>query len=179
MADAELFHYPYRFVQRQDESWSSDSFLKYKLLYAFRSPKSHQWYWVWVEVYDHHLYAVKFHLKAHRHSRDKYSLLTGLNEARSVINTCVAIMREIGNFNPHSSFGFIGANMKSETPYFTKRFRVYSRMMATYFSEDVFEHYMLISKSAYLMIRKSELERQPELPEIFTARFKKCYDYFD
>ncbi|RGN33246.1 hypothetical protein DXB65_16065 [Bacteroides oleiciplenus] len=30
-----------------------ETFLKYKLLYSFKSPKSHQWYWVWVEVYMH------------------------------------------------------------------------------------------------------------------------------
>jgi len=78
-----ISHYPYRFVQRIDEQAASlNSFLKYKLLYTFKSPKSHQWYWVWVEVYERNLYAVKFHLKAHRQSPDKYSLMTGLNEAR-------------------------------------------------------------------------------------------------
>ena len=54
------------------------TFLKYKLLYTFKSPKSHQWYWVWVEVYQCDFYAVKFHLKAHRNSLNKYSLITGL-----------------------------------------------------------------------------------------------------
>ncbi len=86
-----------------------------RLLYTFKSPKSHQWYWVWVEVYQCDFYAVKFHLKAHRDSPNKYSLMTGLNEARPVINTCIAIMHEIGNINPHSSFGFIGANMQDES----------------------------------------------------------------
>ena len=51
---------------------------EYKLLYTFKSPKSHQWYWVWVEVYQCDFYAVKFHLKAHRNSLNKYSLMTGL-----------------------------------------------------------------------------------------------------
>lgn len=38
-------HYPYRFVQRVDEIVATEhSFLKYKLLYTFKSPKSHQWY---------------------------------------------------------------------------------------------------------------------------------------
>lgn len=107
-----LSHYPYHFVQRIDDVFSSNPFLKYKLLYAFKSPKSHQWYWVWVEVYQHDFYAVKFHLKAHRHSDNKYNLLTGLNEARPVINTCIAIMQEIYNINPRASFGFIGANIQ-------------------------------------------------------------------
>lgn len=108
-------HYDYRFVQRVDDIYVGASFLKYKLLYTFKSPKSHQWYWVWVEVYEHDMYAIKFHLKAHRDSHDKYSLMTGLNEARPVINTCIAIMQEIAQLNPHASFGFIGANMEYET----------------------------------------------------------------
>lgn len=175
-----MYHYPYHFVQRIYEYRQElNDFLKYKLLYAFKSTKSHQWYWVWVEVYEHDLYAVKFHLKAHRDSKDKYSLMTGLNEARPVIHTCIAIMREIADVNPHASFGFIGANMENEPTFLTKRFRIYSRMMATYFGEDVFVHYMIVAKSTYLMIRKSELEKEPSLPEIFTDKFRQLYDYFD
>lgn len=111
----EIPHYSYHFVQRVEEVNPITTFLKYKLLYTFKSPKSHQWYWVWVEVYQCDFYAVKFHLKAHQDSPNKYSLMTGLNEARPVINTCIAIMHEIGNINPHSSFGFIGANMQDES----------------------------------------------------------------
>ena len=91
----EIPHYSYHFVQRVEEVNPITTFLKYKLLYTFKSPKSHQWYWVWVEVYQCDFYAVKFHLKAHRDSPNKYSLMTGLNEARPVINTCIAIMHEI------------------------------------------------------------------------------------
>ena len=92
----ELYHYPYHFVQRVYEyRRESNDFLKYKLLYAFKSTKSHQWYWVWIEVYKHDIYAVKFHLKVHRNSPHKYSLMTGLNEPRPVVNTCIAIMLEI------------------------------------------------------------------------------------
>ena len=99
----DLFHYPYRFVQKVEDSPYRDSFLKYKLLYTFKSSRSHQWYWVWVEVYEYDLYAVKFHLKAHRDSKNKYNLMTGLNEARPVIHTCIAIMQEIADINPHRS----------------------------------------------------------------------------
>ena len=85
--------------------------MKYKLFYVFKPPKSHQWYWVWIEVYEHDMYEVKFHLQSHRDSKDKYKLMTRLNEARPVINTCIAIMQAIANVNPRASFGFIGANM--------------------------------------------------------------------
>lgn len=173
-------HYPYRFVQRVDEIVATEhSFLKYKLLYTFKSPKSHQWYWVWVEVYERDFYAVKFHLKSHRDSRNKYNVMTGLNEARPVIMTCIAIMQEIAYANSHASFGFIGANMANESVYYTKRFQVYSRIMATYFSKDAFRHYMIIPKSAYLLIRRSELDIHPDLLDDINAKFKVLYDYFD
>lgn len=82
--------------------------------------------------------------------------MTGLNEARPVINTCVAIMQEISHINPRASFGFIGANMQDESDVSTKRFRVYRRFMAIYFTEDSFEHFFHIKKSSYLLICKTE-----------------------
>ncbi|WP_241159947.1 hypothetical protein [Parabacteroides sp. ZJ-118] len=105
--------------------------------------------------------------------------MTGLNEVRPVINTCIAIMQEIANQNPRASFGFISANMRGESEYLTKRFRVYCRIMATRFTEDVFEHYQIVQKSAYIMVRKSELEKQPQLLQLFTDKFIRLYNYFD
>ena len=50
-----MFHYPYRFVKKVTEpSMDGQHFLLHKLLYSFKSPKSHQTYWVWVEVYQLH-----------------------------------------------------------------------------------------------------------------------------
>lgn len=174
----DLFHYNYRFVQRVDNPLKDD-FLKYKLLYSFKSPKSRQWYWVWVEVYERDFYAVKFHLKAHRDSEYKYSLMTGYNEARPVINTCIAIMHEIANVNPHASFGFIGANMETESETNTKRFRVYSRFMASYFSQQIFKHFVVFSKSAYILVRQTELKLHPDLLDDINTKFKQLYPYFE
>lgn len=174
----ELNYYPYHFVQRMTDE-ACGSFLRYKLLYAFKSTKTHQWYWVWVEVYDNDFYAIKFHLKAHRDSPNKYSLMTGLNEARPVINTCIAIMLEIANINSRSSFGLIGASMTTETEENTKRFRVYKRFMATYFSEENFEHLFNIKKSSYVLIRKTEIEKHPTLMEELDHKFTLLYPYFE
>lgn len=170
-------HYPYQFVQK---IWTDENaFLKYKLLYTFKSPKSHQWYWVWVEVYNYHMYAVKFHLKAHRNSPNKYSIMTGLNEARPLVRTCIAIMQEISNHDPESSFGFIGANMECETVANTKRYTFYSNMMATYFSRNIFRHYKNDDKSAYMLIRKSQLEIIPDLLDKLQLAFTEMYDFFE
>jgi len=174
-----LSYYPYRFVQKVDDHFSSNHFLKHKLLYTFKSSKSHQWYWVWVEVYESNFYAVKFHLKAHRHSNDKYNLLTGLNEVRPVINTCIMIMQDIYRTNSHASFGFIGANMQYEPTVNTKRFRIYRRFMATYFEEKSFDHFFNIKKSTYLMIPKKELEANPALLDELERKFSEMYSYFD
>ena len=38
---------------------------------------------------------------------------------------------------------------------------------------------MLMSKSAYLLIRKSELVKYPDLLEDLNTKFKLLYDYFD
>lgn len=41
-----LSYYPYRFVKKIDEPWDGpQGFLLYKLLYSFKSYKSHQTYW--------------------------------------------------------------------------------------------------------------------------------------
>ena len=93
---------------------------------------------VWVECYRHHFYAVKFHLKNHRYSDNKYRYMTKLNEARQVIHTCINIMLEIAMEDDLSSFGFIGANSIGESIKETKRFQVYKILMATYFSEEHF-----------------------------------------
>lgn len=134
---------------------------------------------MWVEVYAYNMYAIKFHLKAHRNSSHKYSILTGLNEARPVVNTCIAIMLEIARTNPQSSFGFIGANIIGESDANTKRYRFYKRMMATYFSKAEFRHFSDAERSTYMLIRRSELDKTPDLLAYIEDGFKATYAYFD
>ncbi len=52
-------HYPYRFVKKDIEPWDGpQGFLLHRLLYSFKSSKTHQTYWVWIELYKLHFYAV-------------------------------------------------------------------------------------------------------------------------
>jgi hypothetical protein len=164
---------------KDEVSTVNDSFLKHKLLYTFKSPKSHQWYLVWVEVYQHNFYGIKFHLKSHRDSPNKYSILTGFNEARPVLCTCMAIMQEIASTDEQSSFGFIGTNLFDESEDDTKRFRVYKKLIATYLTEELFEHLVNTKKSAYMMVRKSEMAKEPNLISILESKFKILYPYFE
>lgn len=172
--------YHYHFVMNKYDYYrSNDSILQYKKLYKFKSPKSHQWYMVWVECYRHHFYAVKFHLKNHRYSDNKYRYMTKLNEARQVIHTCINIMLEIAMEDDLSSFGFIGANSIGESIKETKRFQVYKILMATYFSEEHFLHVQNVNKSAYVMIRKEMQRKRPEILDELNDSFISEYDYFE
>ncbi len=173
-------HYPFRFVQKIDEPWDGpQGFLLYKLLYSFKSTKSNQTYWVWVEVYKYHVYAVKFHLKAHRNSPHRYNVMTGLNEARQCIHTCMAIMAEVAKTDPKASFGFIGANKLDETEVNTKRFRVYRRFMLTLFGNEEYRHFVSVPKSAYILINRKALQEYPNLIEDVVEGFKTLYPYFE
>ena len=105
--------------------------------------------------------------------------MTGLNEPRPVVNTCIAIMLEIAKQNPHLSFGFIGANMIGESEANTKRFRFYKRIAATYFGNKEFRHFDDTNKSTYMLIRRAELEAHPSLIEDIQAGFEATFDYFE
>lgn len=104
---------------------------------------------------------------------------SGLNEARPVIRTCIAILMNIAEKDTHSSFGFIGANLEGETHNETKRFRVYRRILTSYFSQNVFEHYQIVQQSAYAMVRKSEPATKPNLIEQINMYFSDNYTNFD
>ena len=120
-----------------------------------------------------------FHLKEHKDSPRKYHLLTGLNEVRPVVNTCIMIMREIAEKDPLSSFGFIGANSEGETTVETKRYRVYQRLINTYFGGETFKHYFFPTYSAYIMLRATVAEKDPLIVERVSERFILMYDYFE
>lgn len=171
------FFYPYHFVQHFKVE--NEGRLQSKRLYTFKSTKSNQWYWVWVELYDYHVYAIKFHLKSHRHSPHKYNLLTNTYEPRKIVFTCINIMLQVYQEDDHASFGFIGSNLLSESANNTKRFRFYRKIMATYFSEKYFVHQENSFKSTYLMINKVELTNNSNLLKDIQIAFMEQYEYFD
>lgn len=170
--------YPYRYVRTFCSDDTDDPYLLRKKLYSFDSPRTHRTYWVWVEVYEDHFYAVKFHLKEHRNSSRKYQLLTGLNEVRPIINTCILILKSIADEDSLSSFGFIGASSPGESTVDTKRFRVYRRLISTYFGDEVFEHYFFPHYSAYVMLRGSVARADSNAILRVGEHFFRMYDYF-
>ena len=136
-------------------------------------------YIVRVEQYEYNIYAVKFYQKSHRLSHNKYRIMTNTFEPRRIINTCINIMLSIYEEDPKASFGFIEANGFNEDTKCTKRYRVYSRIVATYFSDRVFYHKENIEKSAYMLINNIALKENPDLIQQIEIFFINQYDYFE
>lgn len=168
--------YPFYFIQK-DEGDSQG--LLHVCLYRFKSTKSNLVYIVRVEEYKYNIYAVKFYQKSHALSKDKYRMMTHTNEPRRIINTCINIMLSIYQADKRASFGFIGANSFNEGISCTKRYRVYSRIIATYFSDEYFYHKENVEKSAYMLVNNIALKENPSLVEQIESFFIDQYEYFE
>ncbi len=166
--------YDYHFVQNFKPEQSDDWELK--KLFAFKSSKNHRKYLVWVEKYSSNVYIIKFHLKSHTNSKTKYNIMTNLFEARPIVNTCMFILYDIAQDDENSSFGFIGARMENEGRANTKRYRFYSRITSTYFSEQKFTHYYNEENSTYLLLRNTVLEANPNLVNDIQNSFSEIYE---
>lgn len=149
-------------------------------LYSFKSPKTHMRYIAEVEHYNLDLYAIKFYLKSHQNSKDRFTVLTNLHEARPVIYTCIAILIDIFHQNNKASFAFIGSpspkeierekrNPRQKKENRTQRFRIYSTLMSTFFSETYFEHRNSPRHSFYLMRNKSSHYSLKEIQEMINT----------
>lgn len=133
-------------------------------LWKFKSTKSNKWYIVEVEEFPHDFYGLKFYYKGVANSKRRYSLLTYDFEPRTIVMSCINIMRNYYDENPCASFGFVAADdidtfetKNVHTP--NKRFRFYRRMMLTLFSPVNFEQYTDTANSIYLLINKKTLKR--------------------
>ena len=132
--------------------------------------RKNQQYIVYVEEYPHSMFAIKFFLKNHRLSENKYKLITGFNDQIRVFSTCIKIMEYFYQKNPYSSFTIIGETLLNEPTYLnTKRFRVYKRILENLFSPFRFFHLSFPAKSAYMLVNKDK--QIDKLPNIFEEMF--------
>jgi len=169
--------YPFLFIQNMEDEQHVAKLVK---MYRFKSTKSNLTYIVRVEVYQLHVYAIKFYLKTNRNSPNKYKLTTNTNEPLRIINTCINIMLSICQDDAKTSFGFIGSNGMDEDTYCcTKRYRVYSKIMARRFSDEKFYHMENKGKSTYLMLNREMLRSNPNMVNDIQKFFASQYDYFD
>ncbi|WP_303224063.1 hypothetical protein [Butyricimonas faecihominis] len=168
-------YYDYRKAEKR--SGHHSEFREETLVYAFKSPKTSAKYIVEVEHYNLHLYAIKFYLKKDQNNPNRFNLLSGLNEVRPVIYTCIAIMLDIFRHDETASFAFIGSpshkeiEREAENPRLkkennTQRYRIYSMIMSTFFSEERFSHHHSNKCSLYLMRNKSSNASPKEMQEM-------------
>src|SRR5690606_29310101 len=95
--------------------------------------KGHERYIAIVEEYDHKIFVVKFFLKNHSSSKNKYNFVTnkGSASASKVIRTVINIILEVIKGNELASIGFLGSekfsnkNNIKEGKSNTQRFRIY------------------------------------------------------
>lgn len=169
--------YNFCFIEK-DRPGEDDIFL-YKHLYRFKSSKSNLFYLVNVEFYECNVIAVKFYLKNNRLSKNKYNLLSYTFEPRKIIHTCINIMLEVYRSNKLASFGFVGSNSLGEDVFCTKRYKFYSKIVATYFGEEIFFHKENKEKSAYILVNNEALSKNPNLVQQIETFFNVQFDYFE
>ncbi len=156
--------YSYNFIQTKEIKKHSVKEHKY----SFKT-RLNQRYIVNVEEYKYQLFVIKFYLKNHEHSKQKYNLLTNDGDAFRVISTCVNVILEILTLNPEASFGFIGEQSLGEEKANTKCFRIYKRVTENYFPPQKFEHAINTENSSYLILNKKNktLELKEKAQEMF------------
>ena len=154
---------------------------EYTKLYSFKGNVSI--YLVQVEKYNFDVYVLKFFLKNHKDSKNRFNLLSDDHDAQGVIRTVLDIAIDIlENENENASFGFVGAHKVKgeleEPKSNTQRFRVYRYIMKNYFGDDTWSHFESIDSSSYLMLNTRTYSSEERIDEIVDM-FKGIYDEFE
>lgn len=146
-------------------------------------------YIVEVEERPHSIYIVKFYLKSHSNSKNRYSLVltpiqrkeghSGAFHCLRVLNTLLNISKVLIKKNPKASFGFMGApkliemdesengkNINSDGTFRnTTRFRVYKSYVARYYPPRLFNHIEFKNSSGYIIKNKENKELTKSIVE--------------
>jgi len=162
--------YPFKYIQSKEVE--NEPFLK-EHLYSFKGKNGR--YIVVLQEFQFHFIGIKFYLKAHTDSPNKYNLLTGRNDVQGCVRTCIAIMISRFRNNPKTSYGFIGANLLNESMNNTKRFKIYRQVMENFFSPLHFTHYSLQKESVYLMLNNYMLKKHPHFFQVIKESYVAYY----
>lgn len=162
-------HYPFQYIQSTTSEFEQ---FECEHLYTFKGKGNHR-YLIRVEEYTHYLHALKFHLKAHSDSPNKYNLVTNYNDMTACVRTCINVMLEIYKNNPYASFSFIGANSIDEPKARTKRFNIYERLMKNFFSDVHFTHLIVEKESLYLLLNNNDKSKHPSIIEMIKGLFEE------
>lgn len=194
--------YYYQFKQvHYDKNPHGD--LRSRRIFRFKSHKNHT-YLVEVEGYQNNTFVLKFYLKSHSNSPNKYNTLTNIKEPRGIIYTCIAIIIEIYMKNKLASFGFIGAPTLlckeqtitaarrrrcnhyvctneglKEPKSITSRYKFYQSIVSTLISEANFIHLVFDTNSAYILLNREHAAADPEIGKRIVSMFGRNYGLID
>ena len=119
--------------------------------FSFKT-KYNRTYIVYADEFDSEMFIVKFFLKNHRHSKNRFRLMANDFDAKRVLDTCISIAGHILNLSPRASFGFLGEPRIGEPRYRTKRFLVYLLYAARHYNPIDWEHYTDENISGYFLL---------------------------
>lgn len=144
--------------------------------YRFKSARSNHTYIVRAEQFPEHTYCLKFYDKAHRHSDNKFSLLTNTFEPRTIFYTLYHIMLDVLQRDPSASFFFIGAaDEYDEIGTATRRYRIYRRFTSSIVGENLFEHFRVNDTSLYILVNKNAVVEPEALAKQITAEVRSAF----
>jgi len=152
-----MFNEYYDYVKIQRIKGSTNEPFLFEHKFAFRAKNNHR-YIVNVEEYEYQIFVVKFHLKEHANSVNKYKIVSNFGDTSRIINTCLHIMIDMYKEYPKASFGFIGVD---------KRYPIYKRIMENVFSPNKFVHINEDPYNAYLLFNKNSETTQNNVSEMF------------
>ena len=114
-----------------------------------------------MEHFDNNLVAVKFYYKGTRLSKQRYSLMTNDYEPRTIVYSCLELMRQYYLKDSTISFGFVAAQdiepAKKHKPG-NRRFRFYRTVVNYYFGAKTFAHLHDGNERLYLLLNRHQID---------------------
>lgn len=167
-------YYPATYIMRQVDSGTHRSID----IWRFKSTKSNRTYIVEIEHFGKHLIAVKFFPKDFRNSKFRYSMMTNDYEPRTIVYSCLYVVKHYIDSDPLLSFGFVAASdideKKQQTPV-NRRFSVYRKIMNLFFGTQTFLHIQDASRRVYLLVSKKSLADSVVTIEQFEDLLNRLY----
>ena len=143
-----------------------------RFIYSFKTSKKRK-YLIYIEAFTFQVYVLKFFLKSHSSSVNRFTLLTNDNQGLRILSTCfTAIIHFKTEIDKDASFGFMGAQKDTEdSDVNTQRFRIYSGKGKNFFDPEHFIHVENKSNSSYLILdrRIHSDEIIPEIQKMFES----------
>lgn len=176
--------YPLYFVQKASPG-EGDAF-DYAYIYKFYTERTSLYqrikYVMRVEAYED-VFAIKFYAARDRKLDDKYNRILRAHNYRGTLQTlltCAEVVLHLYARHPSASFVVQGASSKDfesgkeEDGYRTQRYRIYSRLAFSLFSNKNFYHSDEENASVYMLINRHNCpdveEKAERIKQMFFAR---------